>query len=147
MTTPNTVRARRLLGAFAALVMVTTSCDEHLPSGPSTFATTIQIVVPHDTVVVGDSTAAQAQAVDAEGHTVQGLKFKWTSADPASLGVNAPTGDDGTAGRTQTLVGKKAGRINLTSAPGKGTTVTVVWPVPTERPAERRTKRQASPHA
>ncbi len=114
MTTPNTVRARRLLGAFAALVMVTTSCDEHLPSGPSTFATTIQIVVPHDTVVVGDSTAAQAQAVDAEGHTVQGLKFKWTSADPASLGVNAPTGDDGTAGRTQTLVGKKAGRINLT---------------------------------
>jgi hypothetical protein len=101
---------------FAGLVLLTTSCDENLPVGPSTFATTLKIVVPHDTVVVGDSTAAQAEAVDAEGHVVQGLKFKWTSADAAILGLGtpAPNDNDAAAGRSQILLGKKAGRSVLT---------------------------------
>ena len=116
MPTTSNIRSRRALAAFAALVVVTTSCDENLPIGPSTFPTTLKIAVPHDTVVIGDSTAAQAQALDAQGHVVTGLTFKWTSADASILGLGAPApnNDDAAAGRSQTFLGKKAGRSVVT---------------------------------
>jgi hypothetical protein len=116
MPTTRAIRPRRALAVFASLVVLTTSCDENLPSGPSTFATTLKIVVPHDTVVIGDSSAAQAQAVDADGHVIQGLTFKWTSADATilTLGTPAPNSSDAAAGRSQMLLGKKAGRSVVT---------------------------------
>ena len=102
MPTTRTIQSRRALAVFASLVVVTTSCDENLPSGPATFGTTLKIVVPHDTVVIGDSSSAQAQAVDAEGHVIQGLTFKWTSADATvlALGNPASNSDDAKAGRS-----------------------------------------------
>ena len=116
MPTTTGNRSRRILAVFTGLVVLTTSCDENLPSGPATFPTTLKIVVPHDTVVIGDSSAAQAQAVDAEGRVVQGLTFKWTSADPTilAIGTPAPNSSDAAAGRSQMLLGKKAGRSVVT---------------------------------
>jgi hypothetical protein len=116
MPTTLALRPRRALAVFAGLVLLTTSCDENLPSGPANFATTLKIVVPHDTVVIGDSSAAQAQAVDADGHVIQGLTFKWTSADASVLALSTPAAnsDDAAAGRSQILLGKKTGRSVVT---------------------------------
>ncbi|HMA24989.1 MAG TPA: hypothetical protein VKP00_13365, partial [Gemmatimonadaceae bacterium] len=97
--------------------MLALSCNEHLPSGPGTFAVTIKMTVPRDTLVVGDSAVAQAVATDANGSTIQSLSFAWTSADATVLGFAAPTATpDAASGRTRTFVGQHAGRSVVTLA-------------------------------
>ena len=118
------IRALRALpvrsAIFAAVFLVGfgSSCTENLPSGPDTFGASIKILVPRDTIVVGDSSAAQAQALDTQGHAIQGLKFTWTSAAPTILDFATPATEtpDGTAGRTKTFVGKFPGRSLVTLA-------------------------------
>jgi len=96
----------------ATLVLFGLSCTENLPNGPNTFSAGIKILVSHDTIVVGDSSVAQAQAIDASGHVIQALSFTWTSADSSIVGFAAvPTGNaDAESGRTRSLVAKKTGR-------------------------------------
>lgn len=104
---PSRSAARRvvaLAAAFAAL-----SCNENLPSGPQTFPATLKIAVSHDTVVVGDSNLAQAQAFDGAGHQIQSLTFGWTSADSGIVGL-AVLANDTSGGRSRRLVGQKTGR-------------------------------------
>jgi len=104
--------------AAALLVGIGSSCTENLPSGPDTFGATIRISVSRDTVVVGDSIGAQAQALDTQGRAIQGLKFTWTSAAPTILDFATPATEtpDGTDGRTKTFVGKFPGRSVVTLA-------------------------------
>jgi hypothetical protein len=97
-----------------ALLAVALSCNENLPSGPNNFAATLQIVAPHDTLVVGDSSAVQARVTDASGHVIQSLSFTWSSADSSILGFAAPGTPDASAGRSATLVGRRSGRSALT---------------------------------
>ncbi len=111
---PSRVRQSRLPLAIVPLVLVGLSCSENLPNGPNTFAATLQIVVPRDTLVVGDSSTAQARATDAAGHVIQSLSFTWAAADNAVLGVAAPSTDDGSAGRSTLLIGRRGGRSALT---------------------------------
>jgi hypothetical protein len=103
---------------FAAALLVGSSCTENLPSGPDTFGATIKILVPRDTVVVGDSSAVQAQALDSQGHAIQGLKFNWTSGTPTVLDFSAPASGNADAeeGRVRTFVGKFPGRSVVTLA-------------------------------
>jgi len=110
-------RVRSVCLAAAAL-LIASSCNENLPSGPDTFGASIKILVAHDTVVVGDSSAVQAQALDTQGHAIQGLTFKWTSAAPTILDFSTPASDnvEGTSGRTRTFLGKFPGRSIVTLA-------------------------------
>ena len=103
---------------FAAALLVASSCTENLPSGPDTFGATIKILVAHDTVVVGDSSAGQAQALDTKGNAIQGLKFNWTSAAPTIVDFATPASGNADAenGRTRILVGKFPGRSVVTLA-------------------------------
>jgi hypothetical protein len=108
--------ARRIrpLPVIASL-FIALSCSENLPNGPNTFAATIKIVVPHDTLVVGDSSAAQAIATDGAGRTIQSLSFVWASADSTIVGFATPAAtSDGSSGRTRTFVGKRTGRSVVT---------------------------------
>jgi hypothetical protein len=112
--TPFARRARLALSAIAPLFVVL-SCSENLPNGPNTFAVTIKISVPHDTLVVGDSSTAQAVATDGSGNTIQGLTFGWASADSSVVGFAAPDATpDATSGRTRRLIGRRAGRSVVT---------------------------------
>jgi len=107
-------RSRVALLAIAPLLF-TLSCNENLPSGPDTFATAISISVPHDTLVVGDSSTARAVATDAGGRTIQSLTFDWTSADSAIVGFGTPASTpDASSGRLRTLIGRHAGRAVVT---------------------------------
>jgi hypothetical protein len=101
---------------FAAAILVGASCTENLPSGPDTFGATIKILVAHDTIVVGDSSTAQAQALDASGRAIQGLKFNWTSAATPIVDFATPATEnvEVTEGRTRTMVGKFPGRSLVT---------------------------------
>ncbi len=103
---------------FAAALLVGSSCTENLPIGPDTFGATIKILVAHDTVVVGDSSAGQAQALDTQGRAIQGLKFNWTSAAPTILDFATPASGNADAenGRARTFVGKFPGRSLVTLA-------------------------------
>lgn len=94
-----------------ASVVAALSCKENLPSGPNTFAAQLAIVVPRDTLVVGDSTVALAQATDAAGHVILGLTFNWTATDTAVVGFASP---DTSAGRRRSMVGRRAGRSLVT---------------------------------
>jgi hypothetical protein len=108
-----------LAASAGALTWIASSCSEGLPSGPETFAsTTLRIVVAHDTIVVGDSSTAQAEARDAAGGLIQGLSFTWASSDPTVVGLagSSVTSADVTSGRVQRLVGKHTGRSNVTLA-------------------------------
>ena len=78
--------------AFVAAAMIA-SCSENLPSGPERFVAQLKIVVPHDTLVVGDSSTAQAQAFDEAGFQVSGLTFAWTSANSGILGLPVPASE------------------------------------------------------
>lgn len=100
------------LGAAAIIV----SCSENLPSGPERFVAQLKIEVPHDTLVVGDSSTAQAQAFDEAGFAVSGLMFSWTSADNSILGTAAPSSGsaDAASGRTRTFIGNKPGQSVVT---------------------------------
>jgi len=113
-TTPT--RWSRLALAAVAPLFFALSCTENLPNGPNTFAATIKITVPHDTLVVGDSSAAQAVATDDNGRVIQSLSFNWTSADSTIVGLAAPSTGDATAGRTRSLIGRRTGRAVVTLA-------------------------------
>jgi hypothetical protein len=101
--------------ACAAFVLVL-SCDENLPSGPSTFAAQLRIAVSHDTLVVGDTNAAVAQALDNSGHQIESLAFTWTSVDSSTVGFASPGSPDTSSGRARRLVGKKTGRSGVSIA-------------------------------
>ena len=102
--------ARVALIAVASL-LAALGCTENLPSGPDSFAAQLAIVVPRDTLVVGDSSVALAQATDAAGHQILSLTYNWTSADTSVLGFAAP---DTSAGRRRSMVGRRAGRSVVT---------------------------------
>lgn len=116
--TASSMSRARVAFAAAALLFIALSCTENLPNGPATFGAAIKIVVPSDTIIVGESSAAQAQATDADGHVVQSLSFTWTSADSTIVGFAAPvTGDaDAASGRTRSLLAKRTGRSIVTLA-------------------------------
>ncbi len=107
--------AGRVIAAATAM-FVAVSCEENLPSGPETFAAGLRIRVSSDTLVVGESRTAQAEATDAQGHVIQSLSFGWNSADTTILGLPTPTAptEDQTAGRVKPLLGRRAGRSVLT---------------------------------
>jgi len=109
-------RWSRLALAAVAPLFFALSCTENLPNGPNTFGATIKITVPHDTLVVGDSSAAQAVATDDNGRVIQSLSFNWTSADSTIVGFASPVTDDATAGRTRSLIGRRTGRAVVTLA-------------------------------
>jgi hypothetical protein len=110
-------RAVRFAVPVIAPLFFALSCSENLPNGPNTFSATIKIGVSHDTLVVGDSSVAQAVATDGDGHTIQSLSFTWTSADSTIVGFAAPAATpDGSNGRTRTLIGKRTGRAVVTIA-------------------------------
>jgi len=106
--------ARRL--ALVASLLTVAACDENLPNGPNTFAAALRIKLTSDTIVVGATRTADAEAVDAAGNVIQSLSFAWTSADSTILGFSAPASPtpDVSAGRTTTLLGRRAGRSVLT---------------------------------
>ena len=104
---------RKSLPLVFAAAIVALSCNENLPSGPETFAAQLKIVVSHDTLVVGDSNAAQAQALDASGNQIQSLAFTWSSSDNGIVGLASP---DTSSGRTRRLVGQKTGHAVVSIA-------------------------------
>ena len=64
-------RRTRAAAATIAAIVVGSSCTENLPNGPVTFSgVTLSIVVPHDTLLVGDVSTAQARATDAAGNVI-----------------------------------------------------------------------------
>ena len=99
-----------------AIAGIVASCNENLPSGPERFVAQLKIAVPHDTLVVGDSSSAQAQAFDEAGFQVSGLAFDWTSADNGILALVTPSSgsDDAASGRTKIFAGNKPGRSVVT---------------------------------
>ncbi len=107
---------RRLIPLVGAAVFVVLSCDENLPSGPQTFVAQLKIAVPHDTLVVGDSNAAQAQALDASGNRIQSLAFTWSSTDSSIVGLVSPASPDTSSGRARRLVGQRTGHSNVSIA-------------------------------
>lgn len=115
---PRQTRNLRRAWTFWGALVTVVSCTENLPTGPDTFATQLSIVLTHDTLVVGDSSVAQAQATDGSGHQVQSLNFAWASADSSTVGLAADATADGVAGRRRILVGRKTGRagVSLTLA-------------------------------
>ena len=103
-------RGTTIAVATIACVAITSSCTENLPIGPDTFAAQVQIVAPHDTIVVGDSSAVSANATDGAGNRILSLKFGWTSADSTIVGFAATSADsDGVNGRTRILIGRRPG--------------------------------------
>jgi Invasin, domain 3 len=110
------IRGTTIALATVAIVAFGSSCDENLPVSPTPFSTQLQIVLPHDTLVVGDSMVATATATDAAGHIVQSLKFGWTSADSTIVDLVAGTDADGVAGRSLTLIGRRPGRALVSIA-------------------------------
>ncbi len=107
---------RRLIPLVGAAVFVVLSCDENLPSGPQTFAVQLKIAVSHDTLVVGDSNAVQAQALDASGNRIQSLSFTWSSTDSSIVGLVSPASPDTSDGRARRLVGQRTGHSNVSIA-------------------------------
>jgi hypothetical protein len=107
---------RRAFPLLCAGLVAAFGCNENLPNGPQTFAAQLRIAVSHDTLVVGDSTVAHAQALDASGHEIESLGFTWTSADSSTLAFASPGSPDTSDGRTRRFIGQKAGRSGVTLA-------------------------------
>lgn len=118
---------RRAWTLWSALVAVV-SCTENLPTGPDNFGVQLAIVVPRDTMVVGDSSVAQARATDNGGHQIQSLSFVWASADSATVGLAFASTTDGASGRQRIFVGRKPGRsgVSLTLSDQRFVTAPVV---------------------
>lgn len=112
-----TLRPTAAVLGFAVAGMVV-SCSENLPSGPEQFVAQLEITVPHDTLVVGDSSTAQAQALDDAGFQVSGLTFTWTSANTGVLGLvgGGSASPELSSGRTQIFTGNKPGQSVVTLA-------------------------------
>ncbi len=100
---------RRSIPLAGAAMFVALSCNENLPTGPQTFAAQLSITVSHDTFVVGDSSVAQAQAIDAAGNRIQSLTFTWSSTDSGVVGLASPGNPDTSNGRAQ-KTGRPANR-------------------------------------
>jgi hypothetical protein len=118
ITTHHAAAARRNRATLLAVasLFAAVSCEENLPNGPDRFPAQLRIVVPRDTIVVGDSTAAQAQAIDANGHVISGLTFKWASSNNNVVGLGIPpaTDVDAVAGRTNSLISIRPGQATVT---------------------------------
>jgi hypothetical protein len=114
----NARRSTQVVAGIVAILATGTSCTENLPSGPNTFSARLTIVAPHDTTVVGDATNLTAQAIDADGHLIQNLKYTWASADTTVLGVatatTVPPATGDSAGQVKTFRGKHAGLTSVT---------------------------------
>jgi hypothetical protein len=94
--------------ALAGAMLVGLSCTENLPSGPSSFAANLAIVVTHDTLVVGDQNLVTAQATDGSGRIIQGLSFVWVSSDTSIGALRSPTAN------AVNVLGKHTGHATLT---------------------------------
>jgi hypothetical protein len=107
--------ARALRAPLIALgaIAIAASCNENLPSGPNAFSATLAITVPHDTIVIGDTSNAKATAMDGQGRQIQNLSFTWTSTDSTIVGFAA---SDTSKGRAHQLVAKKTGRASVSVA-------------------------------
>ncbi|HVT41257.1 MAG TPA: hypothetical protein VHE78_19630, partial [Gemmatimonadaceae bacterium] len=103
---------RVTLLSLASLALML-SCDEKLPTGPDTFTAQLAFLIPHDTLVVGDSSLARAQTTDATGRQILSLVYGWTSADTTILGLAASNVRGDT---TRRLVGRRTGRSLVTLA-------------------------------
>src|SRR4051812_1392598 len=109
-----------LFGAATLTVLV--SCNENLPTGPDTFAARLEIGVTSDTIVVGDSSKAQARAVGQNNVLISGLNFNWTTSSAATLGLAS---SDEASARTRTLIAVKPGLSLVTlTLPDKRFTTT-----------------------
>ena len=95
----------------AATLTVLLSCDENLPSGPDAFTARLEIGVTSDTIVVGDSSKAQARAIGPNNVLISDLKFNWTTSSSATLGLGSA---DDASGHTRTLVAVKPGLSSVT---------------------------------
>jgi hypothetical protein len=109
--------ARRVV-VLALAGIAALSCTENLPTGPAQFTGgSLSIVLPHDTIVVGDSNTASAQARDASGNFIQGLSFTWTTSDASVVGLSASTATpDAASGRSKALIGLKPGQSAVSLA-------------------------------
>lgn len=117
MKSNNNVRRATTIGlASLASLVLTTSCNENLPIGPDSFAASVQMIVPRDTLIVGDSSVATVKATDASGRQVLALKFGWSSADSSIISFATAADSEAASGRTRVLVGKKPGRAAVSVA-------------------------------
>ncbi len=104
-------RSRALRAALLPIAAIALACNENLPIGPQNFGATLTIKVAHDTIVVGDSSAATASAADIQGRTIQALTYVWKSADSSTVGFAATATPDPTQGASRMLVAKKTGLV------------------------------------
>jgi hypothetical protein len=105
-----------------ATLTVLLSCNENLPTGPDAFSARLEIGVTSDTIIVGDSSKAQARAIGPNNVVISGLTFNWTSSSATTLGLAS---SDEANGRTRTLVAVKPGQSVVTLAlPDKRFTTT-----------------------
>ena len=95
----------------ATTLTVVVSCDENLPTGPDAFAARLEIGVTSDTIIVGDSSKAQARAIGPNNVLISDLTFSWTSSSATTLGLAST---DPATGRTRTLVALKPGLSAVT---------------------------------
>ena len=109
-------RGMTVVLATIASVGIVSSCDENLPISPTTFSAQLAIVVPHDSIVVGDSSAALAKATDNAGHQILALKFGWTSGDSSVVGFATAADSEFLSGRSRTLIGKRPGHAVVSLA-------------------------------
>ena len=99
--------------ALIAAAFVVVSCDENLPSGPNTFTVTQTIVSTGDTLVINQARLVDAKVTDAQGNVINGLHYRWASADTNIIGLTIPAGIDSTGGQRR-LVAKRPGRSIVT---------------------------------
>lgn len=114
---PNVIRALRPVVFSAATLVVLISCEENLPTGPDAFNARLEIGVTSDTIIVGDSSKAQARAIGPNNVLISNLTFGWQTSVPATVGLAA---SDAANGQTRTLVAIKPGQSVVTlSLPDK----------------------------
>src|SRR6476659_8144294 len=111
MRRPNLIRFSRPALFAAATLTVLLSCDENLPTGPDEFAARLEIGVTSDTIIVGDSSKAQARAIGPNNVLISDLTFNWTTSSATTLGLAS---SDPATGRTRTLVALKPGLSAVT---------------------------------
>ena len=116
------MRWSRLALFGVGTLTVLLSCDEHLPSGPDAFTARLEIGVTSDTIIVGDSSKAQARAIGPNNVLISDLTYTWQTSSAATLGLAS---SDQANGRTRTLVAIKPGQSVVTLAlPDKRFTTT-----------------------
>ena len=121
MPHPNVTKWSRLALFGAAAMTVVLSCNENLPTGPDAFAARLEITVKSDTIIVGDSSKAQARAIGPNNVLISDLTFDWTTSSAATLGLAS---SDEASARTRTLVAIKPGQ-SVVTPPGA---VSDSWP-------------------